>query len=318
MKPPLNRKCIFCDQPKKLTKEHLWSKWTRQLVSHDMLKHEYADQVFKVNGVDRSFRWMSSWDDAGKPVLSLLIKGDSAFLDASSQKLIATWIAMKTMVGEFYDPAKAAVPLRERQFLRDRRQPPDNWKIWIGNYTRDKWAGEWVHSAIGIDSAQGIARRRTKIPNTQTTTFVVGKLYAHIFSSEILDIIEGITLGKIGLEKLAQIWPIRESFVGWPTNALDDVDADMIAISIFLSLKNTLMASGGNPDESPPLAPACLDFSAVFVLVMSSAQFAFFQELGHPRSIAVRARPPKCPSSATARRPPSILRSEPNCSHAND
>src|SRR5580704_11578887 len=100
MKPPLKRKCIFCDQSKKLTKEHLWSKWTRQLVSHDILKHEYADHVFKVDGVDRSARtygwdarnstikavclecnnvWMSSLDDAGKPVLSPLIKGDAAF-----------------------------------------------------------------------------------------------------------------------------------------------------------------------------------------------------------------------------------------------
>jgi hypothetical protein len=132
-----------------------------------------ADHVFKVDGVDRSVRtygwdprnstiksvchecnngWMSSLDSAGKPVLSLLIKGEAAFLDADSQKLIATWVAMKTMVGEFFDPVKAAVPLSERQFLRDRRQPPDNWIIWIGNYTRDKWAGEWVHTAIGIDS----------------------------------------------------------------------------------------------------------------------------------------------------------------------
>jgi hypothetical protein len=267
MKPPLKRKCIFCDQSKKLTKEHLWSKWTRQLVSHDILKHEYADHIFKVDGVDRNVRtygwdprnstiksvchecnngWMSSLDGAGKPILSLLIKGEAASLDADSQKLIATWVAMKTMVGEFFDPVKAAIPLSERQFLRDRRQPPDNWIIWIGNYTRDKWAGEWVHTAIGIDSAEGIARRDTKIPNTQTTTFVVGKLYAHIFSSEIPDIIAGITLGKIGLEKLAQIWPVRESFIGWPTNALGDVDADAIAMSIFLSLKNTITrASGG-------------------------------------------------------------------------
>ena len=76
--------------------------------------------------------WMSSLDDAGKSILSLLIKGEAAFLDVDSQKLIATWVAMKTMVGEFFDPVKAAVPLSERQFLRDRRQPPDNWIIWIG------------------------------------------------------------------------------------------------------------------------------------------------------------------------------------------
>jgi hypothetical protein len=258
MRAPSKRKCIFCDLPRKLTKEHLWSKWIRQLVAHDMKKYEYVDHIFKVEGLERSVRtyggdarnltirsvcrecnneWMSSMDSAAKAILSLLIRGDAAFLNADTQRLVATWLAMKAMVGEFFDPSKVAVPLSEREFLRDKRQPPDNWMIWIGNYTRGKWAGEWVHTASGIDSAKGIARRDTKVPNTQTTTFVVGKLYAHIFSSEIPDIVAGISLGKIGYEKLAQIWPIRESFVGWPTNALSDVDADAIASSIFLSLK---------------------------------------------------------------------------------
>lgn len=182
---------------------------------------------------------MSSFDDAAKPVLSMLIKGEKAFLNADSQKLIATWIAMKAMVGEFFDPSTAAVPLSERQFLRDRRQPPDNWKIWIGNYTRKKWSGQYVHTTSSIDSADGLARRDPNVPNTQTTTIVVGNMYAHVFSSDIPAVIGGYGLNESKQEKIAQIWPIRESFIAWPPIAMNDTDADAVAMAIVLSLQSS-------------------------------------------------------------------------------
>src|SRR5579863_9920883 len=48
------RRCIFCDEPAKLTKEHLWSRWTRRLIRHDSLKHEYENRVFNTDGIDRA------------------------------------------------------------------------------------------------------------------------------------------------------------------------------------------------------------------------------------------------------------------------
>jgi hypothetical protein len=188
------RKCIFCDAPKKLTKEHLWSKWTGQIVFHDAAKHEHATQVFNLSGVDRTVKtygsdarnrsirsvceecnngWMSSIEEWAKPSLEPLIKGTSGLFGPDVQRSVATWIAMKAMVGEYFDPARAAITLGERQFLRDLRHPPKaNWRIWIGNFDRQKWAGHWAHSAMGIAPSKGIAQRKPEIPNTQTTTFV--------------------------------------------------------------------------------------------------------------------------------------------------
>jgi hypothetical protein len=254
------RRCIFCDEHAKLTKEHLWSKWTRQLVQRDSLKHEYAIQVFNIDGIDRTVKtiagdarsrglravcekcnsgWMGSIEEWAKPSLVPLIKGTGAFLNRDNQRAIATWIAMKAMVGEYFDLTKVAIPLSERQFMRDNRCAPDaNWKIWIGNYERTKWLGQYAHGAMGIAPSVRAKDRKPEIPNTQVTTFVIGKLYAHVFSSEIARLVSRFSLCQRAIGKLAGVWPLQEDFIAWPTNAMDDADADAMASAIFLSLKS--------------------------------------------------------------------------------
>jgi hypothetical protein len=64
-------------------------------------------------------------------------------------------------------------------------------------------------------------------PNTQTTTFVVGRLYIHAVSSAT-DIFEDWRLARPDL--LAQVWPLHRNIVAWPPAAvLTDRDADQIA-----------------------------------------------------------------------------------------
>jgi hypothetical protein len=248
------RKCIFCDTKEKLTKEHLWSKWLRQLVSHDAFRHQRTEKIFKLEGIDLSVRtyggdarnrglkavcrdcnsgWMSSIDERAKGVLTPLIKGERFILDKDRQLIVATWIAMKAMVSEFFfDASTVAITPEEREFLRERKEPPDKWKIWIGNYNRGAWDGQLVHAVHGIGSPESIAHKDPKWPNTQTTTLVVGHLYCHIFSS---DISLRISLGEIS-RLLAQVWPIQDGFVAWPTNVIDDTTAAAIATTIFKQL----------------------------------------------------------------------------------
>jgi hypothetical protein len=185
MSATTKRGCIFCDEPTKLTKEHLWSKWIRQLVRHDASKHEQTNQVFNISAVDRTAKtiagdvrnrgikavcgkcnsgWMSSIEERAKPALRPLTKGAPAFLNRDSQSDVATWIAMKTMVAEYFDPTKIAIPLSERQFLRDNRRAPDaNWRIWIGNYERTKWGAQLVHGSHGIAPSISVAGRDPKV-----------------------------------------------------------------------------------------------------------------------------------------------------------
>ena len=72
---------------------------------------------------------------------------------------------------------------------------------------------------------------------------MVGKLYAHIFSSEIVSLVNSVSLGPISIGKMARIWPLQEDFIVWPPNAMDDSDANDMASAIFLSLEERLSTS---------------------------------------------------------------------------
>ena len=161
--------------------------------------------------------WMGSIEEWAKPSLVPMINGTSAFLTYDSQRAIATWIAMKTMVAEFFDRSYVAIPLRERHFLKTNRLPPDNWKVWIGNYKRGAWAGQWAHTASGIASSIGLATRNPEIPNTQTTTLVIGQLYCHVFSARSLPWLMASSSGKPALPNSLRFGlSVRVSLFGRP------------------------------------------------------------------------------------------------------
>ena len=79
-------------------------------------------------------------------------------------------------------------------------------------------------------------------PNTQPTTIVFGQLYVHVFSSLFPEMEYRTWIAGKGLEKVAQLWPVREDFIAWPSNPTSDRDADNIAASIF----NLLDRIGGD------------------------------------------------------------------------
>src|SRR5207248_1046559 len=95
----------------------------------------------------------------------------------------------------------------------------DTWKIWIGRFRRGDWPGYWVHNTMPIyakDDVHELTEFGFPKPNTQTTTIVFGELYVHAFSCPFPDIVERLGLGERGASLVAQIWPIGESFIGWP------------------------------------------------------------------------------------------------------
>jgi hypothetical protein len=76
-------------------------------------------------------------------------------------------------------------------------------------------------------------------PNTQTTTFVVGQLYIHAFSSDeagITDMWRFTGVTGIANRVFTRIWPVEDQFVAWPTEDMWDQTADRIAGFIFQQL----------------------------------------------------------------------------------
>jgi len=70
------------------------------------------------------------------------------------------------------------------------------------------------------------------VPNTQTTTYIVGQLYLHVLSSPI-----GVLIEKTELDPLffVRLFPISRgnTLVVWPPRSLSDQAAYMVSRAVF-------------------------------------------------------------------------------------
>jgi hypothetical protein len=244
------RFCIFCGRPG-LTHEHVWPDWLKQYIPKDMTDYTALTATIhpthselrrkKQPGDIRSRRlrivckecnngWMSRLQENAKPSLLHLVQGEVTAFDVPTQSLLSSSVAMFVMVAEYFDPYKVTTSQEQRTYLFENgRAPSSNWRIWIGDYQRSKWVGHLAHFAVPISSPEYVPEimdNGLPRPNTQTMTFVVGRLYVHVASS-MTDIFENWRLYRTDL--LAQIWPIQRNIIGWPLKAMTDRDADNIA-----------------------------------------------------------------------------------------
>lgn len=256
------RQCIFCDYVGRLTREHVWAKWLHPYLNIDP-SSGYVSAAFHVHpgdvtelvhkkkhGGDPRSRavhqvcaqcnntWMSALQREVKPVLLPMLLGEQTRLCASEQRILAAWITMAAMVGEHFHPDVVVTPQAERQAFAAAPEPRANWKIWIGTYERRDWSthlgrltrpllfhGDPQPPPVILPSA-----------NTQATTFVVGKVWVHLFScpSPELVALVGLTLVDTATRKpkIAQLWPHHED-IGWPLPEMTDHEARMGSRVIF-------------------------------------------------------------------------------------
>jgi hypothetical protein len=127
-------------------------------------------------------------------------------LDASVQRSIAALLCLITMRVEFTHKPTMAASDEDRKWIRETRQPPPMWKVWIARYTGNEPGAHWcrhyglqlVLSPDEIVSAQKC--------DTQTTTYVMGHLCAHVFSSTTIPTFDGYRG-----QGLCRLWPLT----GW-------------------------------------------------------------------------------------------------------
>ena len=191
---------------------------------------------------------MSKLQQTAKPYLVPLVDGQNCILGETAQSVLAAWGAMSVMVSEhFVRPAKRAISKEERQHLWLRGTPPETFKIWIGHYARHHWRGRWFYTSAAIadnesDLAQSAADRMP-IPNTQTTTYIVGQLYFHVLSSPVPILVERTELDP---RFFARIFPSRRgnSIVAWPPPSLSDRAAYDVSHAIFSELDRISRLAG--------------------------------------------------------------------------
>jgi hypothetical protein len=207
---PLPKRCIFCQEKNKLTREDFFPRWFREIypaplesqrsrLNAEVSWHEQdattgeivtkiapsklarpgdlADQTLRVVCAPCNNGWMSRLQQAAKPHLIPYIEGRWARPNRIARKLISSWATMFAMVVEFGDEPSAVVPPIERQvFMRDLR-PPIGACVWAGRLAGD--LPYWFHRRVlrlTLDPNEEVGR-----PNAQLTTITLGHLLLQVY-----------------------------------------------------------------------------------------------------------------------------------------
>jgi hypothetical protein len=265
--PKPQRFCIFCGGPG-LTGEHIWADWLRNYIPRQMESYTKSSTSFHPTYTKRKVKkepgdphsrkvkivcttcnsgWMSKIQEQVKPILIPLINGEPTTLDRTAQSAVSAWVCMAMMAANLVEPDKSVILATEHQWPYSKRTVPLNWAIWIGDFHRQNWKGHMVHNVMALSNAEhvpkvdemGVARQ-----NTQSSTFVVGRLYIHVVSSLIASVPRNIRLNSPGATKLRRIWYPALSPIQWPPTALDDTEADAIANEFFDRVKAQMDQNG--------------------------------------------------------------------------
>ncbi len=267
-------RCIFCQQIRKMTSEHIWGQWVQDYVPRTANKHDLGNVVVRKPGEPDppqvriragdpinaqvpvvcgpcNSGWLSGIQTRAKPLLIPLFDGRTCSLDESAQAIVASWIAMSTMTGEYIsrDNVKVAVSQPDRTWLMNNRTPPLDWRIWIGRHKKIAPSGQWVHVTLPMtdsDDLPEVLSDDDRLPKLQTIAFTVGQLFAVAMSCHY----PGITgiwdwrTARRARTRLEQIWPVKQMTLFWPPPTMTDADAESFGTA-FLRYSDKLAKRAG-------------------------------------------------------------------------
>jgi hypothetical protein len=247
---PPPRRCIFC-QVGRVTGEHLWPRWMHRYLpklqdarkeeayttvqparaivkkrTKDQQGHVYTKQFYVVCKACNE-GWMSRIEEAAKPILIPLLRGQPVTLTQDDQIKLARWISLKVVIAEQENPSDAVVRQPARTLFMEIGKIPAKMKIYVANHDNFHWYTVFMHQS-GIGSRPGTQPIFRQGKNLQTSTFTVG----HLFTYTVISTIPGFSLG-IDLEAvdaLRQLWPRPpRSRLSWPPPKLPDAHLYRIA-----------------------------------------------------------------------------------------
>jgi hypothetical protein len=229
------RKCIFCGGTP-LTREHFWPVWAGQLLrtpgcSRTVSKYDSALGRAVLVGEDKrpghlkstrikcvcatcNNSWMSSIEGNAKDCLTKLVTGEPHILSDDKSKL-ASWIALKVLIGEHNDASKAVLSQTDRSlFLRD-KIPPNGLKILIAECDDARIETVFAKTAAKVMTRlPTIDELRFEVPyNTQCTSFGFGRLFVHAtYTTTGIDLQP--TFNESGI--VYPLWPLADEPIIWP------------------------------------------------------------------------------------------------------
>jgi hypothetical protein len=119
--------CRFCGATdRKITKEHVWPAWLDDFLPplprlghaerwSSTTKRQAYRQPFLATTVrafcdDCNNGWMSQLESAVKPIVGPMVVGEHVELDAEAQRIVANWVAVKSLVAAQTNNVKQWIP----------------------------------------------------------------------------------------------------------------------------------------------------------------------------------------------------------------
>jgi hypothetical protein len=227
--PTTPGKCLFCGEPGRRTKSHIWPEWSQQVVSTKATHYELligkTAETFetKALGPDKFYKrkpgsavkrqprntcescnsgWMRRIEEAARPAITKLMLGHDFILETLNQRLVASFLCLVSMRLEGSGEMRT-IHQSDREKIRREFVPGSSWWIAITRYQdddpHDYWSGYW---GMQISESSQPKAVNIKDCNTQVSTILAGKMCAHMFSSTVWYGFRGYQGAA-----LTQLWP---------------------------------------------------------------------------------------------------------------
>ncbi len=174
--------------------------------------------------------WIERLEERNRDVIERALSGTLKTLSTQSQRDLAAWATLVTMMAEFAHLPTLSTEPQAYPLLRVNLEPPPGWGVWIARYNGTN-LGQHVlrHYGLQLSPLPDVGVETHKC-DTQCTTFVIGELCVHTFCSTIFSGAEG---DRYELIDIPQIWPPTGEPLDWST-ARSIADAGVVSLSTAL------------------------------------------------------------------------------------
>lgn len=268
-----SRKCVFCGNGK-LSKEHIWSEWARDLlpasdgylevshrnrggkpVDHRIIRDaEGAITNKKLRRVCKPCNnvWMGRQEEEAKAVVSDLITGTPLMLTKGDRALLVNWIITKMMVLDVMRDGEHAFTDDERAAFYAHWTPPQSLSVWLLRCGDSSWKTLfWSHArrvTVVVDDTWENAKPPSgSSPNLKLFLWGVGEaLFVAAYARELnidLGMQDEYAIRLLPDQGMARAWPPRTI----TAQEASDLQHTLPNISASLGAREIELGDDGEP-----------------------------------------------------------------------
>jgi hypothetical protein len=191
-------------------------------------------------------KWGSQLEDAVRPLLLPLIRGENYQRSREQVAIMATWAAKVAVLLEYMDkPGTRMIPQEHKFHLRQHSEPPPRMVIWAGGLVPGATWSSRTWRRFAMSHVAGSPTPDRVAYDTYISTFGFGRFFFGVGGN-----FSGAELthpADVVPEALVRIWPDPRPFF-WPRErALTDPQVDHLTMSIDALI---------NPPDAYPYIPA--------------------------------------------------------------